>query len=113
SQIEVGGIHFDQTTTYRLANVTEAAATVDVDVVMKAASQALSVEPNATTTVTSASSHGTGQSVIPLHGLVATGTLTATAETNLAIVRGPQRILSSMQLDTIASVKAIHPDATP
>src|SRR5262249_41551390 len=95
SEFDARGIHWNQTSTSHLTTLTGAAAPVDAETTIQAPSQAISVEPNATTTLRSGTGHGAGQMVIPLHGLVVTSTVQSTAEINLTIVRGSRRLLTS------------------
>lgn len=107
SQYVVSGVTWERTTTYRLKALTDSAATVAAQSSMHADPQALSVEPNATIRLTSATSSASAELVVPLHGLVATATSQGTSEMNLLIVRGHLRLVSSVQTEAIGSVRPI------
>ncbi len=101
------GVMWDREATYRLRELAGSVATVEVDVVMRAPPQSLSVEPNASTRLTSGTSHTSVKLSVPLQGLVATGTSRGTFETNFAIVRGGQRAAATLQSETLLSVKPL------
>lgn len=105
------GLKWNRTATYRVMALSEASVTLDEVVVMNTGEQALSVEPNATTTVTSGHANVTGQIVIPFRGLVATGTEQVFTETNYLLVRGHRRDALTLQQETLASQGPA--DATP
>jgi hypothetical protein len=100
-------VKWNRTTTYRLRALTDSNATVEARIVMRAPSQALRVEPNATTRLTSATSEGTAELVVPLRGLVATGTIRSTSEASFSIIRGHLRITSTVQAEVLASVRPL------
>jgi hypothetical protein len=107
SEQSFAGVTWNRTVTYRLKALTDSSATVVTQIVMRARSQALSVEPNATTKLTSGTSNADGELIVPLRGLVATGTGQSTSEVNLLIVRGRLRITSTVQTETLSSVKPL------
>jgi hypothetical protein len=108
SEQSTSHIMWNRTVTYRLKTLTDSIATVDAQTVMRAPSQALSVEPNSTTRLTSAANSATSEVVIPLHGLVATSTSHGTGEMNVSMVRGHLRITASTQLETLSSIKPLE-----
>lgn len=110
SPYTVGGITWDRTTTFRLTGLAEGTATLTADVVERAGSQALSVEPNASTKLTSASSNGAAELTVPLGKLAPTVTARSNGEANLLIVRGRLRITSTVRNETTFTSK---PLATP
>jgi len=107
SEHSSAGVTWNRTVTYRLKALTDLSATIDVQFVMRAPSQALSVEPNASTKLTSGTSSANGELIVPLRGLVATGSAQGTSEMNLLIVRGRLRITSTVQTEMQSSVKPV------
>ena len=107
SEHSSAGVTWNRTATYRLKALTDSSATIDAQFVMRAPSQALSVEPNASTKLTSGTSNANGELIVPLRGLVATGSAQGTSEMNLLIVRGRLRITSTVQTETLLSVKPV------
>jgi hypothetical protein len=81
------GIIWDRTVTYRLRGLADSTAKVDADVKMRAEPQALSVEPNATTRITSGAATARAQLSVPLRGLVMTSTTRGTTELNFLIMK--------------------------
>jgi Family of unknown function (DUF6263) len=109
SQQTYSGVTWDRTIKYTLKAVSGGAATVVADITMRAGSQALSVEPNATTRLNSATGNATTELIIPLHGLVPTGMTQGTSEANFSIVRGHLRITSTVQSESSSSIKPFSP----
>jgi hypothetical protein len=107
SQQSSSGVQWSRTVTYELKSLTDSVATIDAQMVMHAPSQALSVEPNATTKLTSGSGNATAELIVPLHSLIATTTARQTSETNLLIVRGHLRITSTILTEILSSVKPL------
>jgi len=107
SRYVASGVTWERATTYRLKALTDLAATVDAKISMHADSQPLSVEPNATTRLTSATSNASAELVVPLHSLVATATSHGTSEMNLLVVRGHLRFASSVQTEAISSMRPV------
>lgn len=107
----VSGVTWTKKATYTLRDLTDGQATVDVSMAMRAGSQNLRVEPNATTTLTSGDGTSSGQAFVPRRGLVTTATAQTTTEANLLIVRGHLRISSTLRTEIISAVKRI--DAAP
>jgi hypothetical protein len=99
--ITVGGIRFEQTRNYRLVALDADSATVAIDFVARAASQPLSVEPNATVRLKSGSMTLTGTSKIPLRGIAWSGEGRGLFETDLLIVQGHRRTSSRVRLETL------------
>jgi hypothetical protein len=106
TQESIGGVVWDRTATYRLRGLADSIATVDADVTMHASNQAISVEPNSTTTLTSGTSNTTAQLTIPLHGLVSTATSQSTNEANFLLVRHHLRISSTTQTELSSSTRS-------
>ena len=107
SHESIGGVTWDRKATYRLRGLADSTASIDADIAMHASSQALSTEPNATTTLTSATMNIAAQLTIPLHKLVTTSSAQGTSESNFSIVRGHLRITSTMQIEMLSSVNPI------
>jgi hypothetical protein len=101
----LAGVTWDQTTTYQLRALTGTSATVEAETVMHARSQALRVEPTATTRLTSGTSRATSELIIPLRGLAATGASRTTTEANYSIVRKDLRITSTVQTEAAFSIR--------
>jgi len=108
SSTTIDRIHWRIAATYRLRELDEARAVLDCDADMKADGQALSVEPNATTTLKSGSGHATATITVPLHGMVIDNETHTTTETNLLIVQGHLRITATVLTDTISTVAHLH-----
>lgn len=106
-QDTLSGVTWTQKTTYTLRALTDGQATVDVSVAMRAQPQDLSVEPNATTKLTSGEGTASGQAIVPRRGLVASGSSQSANEVNLLIVRGRLRVSSVLRTETFSSVKRI------
>ncbi|MDB4956884.1 MAG: hypothetical protein JWO36_4453 [Myxococcales bacterium] len=113
SQQVSGTVTWNRTVTYQLKALTDSMATIDAQMVMHAPSQALSVEPNSTTRLTSGTSNATAEVVIPLRGLVPTLTNQGTTELNFSIASSHLRIISTVQMETLSSVKPVAGTATP
>jgi len=111
SRRSMSGVTWERTATYRLRELGASSATVDANVVMHASSQALTVEPNASTRLTSGTVTGSANLSVPLRGLVPTGMSQATSEMNFSIIRGRQRIITSLETQTFVSVKPIGTEA--
>ena len=107
SEQSLAGVTWTRAVTYRLRALTDSSATIDARIVMRAPAQALSVEPNATTKLTSGTSNANRELIVPLRGLVATGTGRSMSQMNLSIVRGRLRITSTVQTETLSSVKPV------
>lgn len=107
SRYVLSGVTWDKTTTYRLKALTDSSATVDAETSMRADPQALRVEPNASTRLTSATANATAELVVPLRSLVATATSRGTSEMNLLFVWGRSRLTSSVQTENISSSRPI------
>jgi hypothetical protein len=101
----IAGVTWKRRATYRLRDLSGSIASIDANVEMQASSQPLSVEPNATTRLTSGTSRARADLVIRLDGLFATGTSQGSNGINLNIVRRRQRITTTMQTETIVSVE--------
>jgi hypothetical protein len=99
SQESFFGVQWNRTVTYRLKALADSTAAIDAHMVMHAPSQTLSIEPNATTKLTSGTSNTTAELIVPLHRLMATATAQGTSETNLSIVRRHLRITSTIQTE--------------
>lgn len=84
SRMTISGIMWDRKTTYILRALDDSTASVDASVVMRASSQALRVEPNASTRLTSATASSSAELTVPLRGLVTTGASRGTSEANIA-----------------------------
>ena len=107
SRYVLSGVTWEQTATYRLRDLTDSVATVSAQISMHADSQALSVEPNATTRLTSATGNASAELVVPFHSLVATATSRGASEMSLLVVRGHQRLASSIQTEAFTSMRPI------
>jgi hypothetical protein len=105
SKVRAAEVRWNRVATYRLVALTESTATVDVSISMRAGSQPIRVEPNATTRLTSGKSSVTGQLVIPLHGVVATGSLQQTSELSLQSVRRLLRVQSTTRTESQLTVR--------
>ncbi len=110
SRTTVSRVTWDRKATYRLRDLTGGTAVLDATIEMHAGSQALSVEPNATLRLTSGSASGTGELSISLGGVFATGDTRTTSEMNYTIVRGHQRITSTMQTEWTVTARALPRD---
>jgi len=71
----------------------------------KAGSQALSVEPNATTTVTSGTATMVADLNVPLRGLVPIATAQGSSEVNLSSVQRHLRITSTVRTETLVAMQ--------
>lgn len=111
SQRKVSGVTWKRKATYTLRELTDGQAIVDVSVAMRAPSQELRVEPNATTTLKSGEGTASGQAFVPRRGLVISGSSQTTTEANFLIVRRRLRITSTLRTELFSSVKRI--DAAP
>jgi hypothetical protein len=107
SETKASGVTWTRKATYTLRELTDGQAIVDVSVALRAPSQTLRVEPNATTRMTSGTGTTSGQAFVPRHGLVISGSSTATTETNFLIVRGRLRIASTIRTEMLSSAKRI------
>lgn len=107
-QVTSSRIKWNVSATYRLREVDDTRAILDVALDMKAGEQALSVEPNATTTLKSATGHVTGTVTVPLHGLAFEGEGHVTTETRFLIVQGHLRITSTVESATLMTSKPVH-----
>lgn len=105
SEYVQAGVTWQRAIKYHLKEVTPTTATVDEEVAMRAGSQVLAVEPNATTRLASGTMTITGEMVVPLHGLVATGTAQGIGELDLELERGGHRAPSSLHSEITTSVK--------
>jgi hypothetical protein len=103
----ISGVKWTKKATYTLRELTDGQATVDVSIAMRAASQALRVEPNATTTLESGEGSTSGQAFVPRHGLVTSGSSQTTTEASFLIVRRHLRISSTVRTETLSAVKRI------
>lgn len=92
----IDGIHWRRHSSFHVRELTEQAATLDVTTQMRAESQALSVEPNATTRLTSASGTANGSTTIRFGSALAASDMHSLVEMNLLIVRGHARVQSSV-----------------
>lgn len=99
------GVRFRAVMTYRLRDLMPSQVTLDLETDLVAPEQALSVEPNASVHLTSATGRGTGHAVIPLHSAIATSSVQWTVELNLKIVRGRLRVTSSQTLERVQSLR--------
>lgn len=108
SSTTIDRIQWHIAATYRLRELDETRAVLDCAADMKADGQALSVEPNATTTLKSASGHVTATMTVPLHGVVIDGEAHTTTETNLLIVQGHLRVTSTVLTDTLSTMAHLH-----
>jgi hypothetical protein len=111
SQRRMSGVTWKNKATYTLRELTDDQAIVDVSVALRAPSQDLRVEPNATMTLKSGDGTATGQAYVPRRGLVTSGSFQTTTEANFLIVRRRLRISSTVRTETISAVKRI--DAAP
>jgi hypothetical protein len=109
SQQFFAGVMWDRTVKFTLTALDGPTATVIGEFAMHASPQALGVEPNATTKLTSGTLTATADLTIPLHGLAVTGTMRGTSEVNLVIVRGHLRITSTIQTEISSSVEVKPP----
>ncbi|MBA3541253.1 MAG: hypothetical protein H0T79_16700 [Deltaproteobacteria bacterium] len=78
-----------------------------MSLVARAPSQALRVEPNLSTRLTSAEINTTAELSIPLRGLVATITSRSVGTANYLVVRHRLRLISSVQTETVVSSKPL------
>jgi hypothetical protein len=91
------GASWELDTTYRLRELTDTHAVIDFDAVTTAKRQTLSLEPNASTTLTSGKGTMHGSVDVPLGGLVAPGEAHGTLEANLETAGGHTQQVVSMQ----------------
>lgn len=103
------GITSERKATYTLRELTEGQAIVDASIITRAPSQALRVEPNATTTLKSASGSVTAQLLVPRRGLAVAGSAESRVEINLSIVRKRLRITSTVLTETWTTAKRLEP----
>jgi hypothetical protein len=99
-EVTISGVRWQRTITYRLKDLVDDVATLEVTAALRASSQALSVEPNASQRLTSGAMDVTGVLVGPLHGIIASGDLRETSELNLLIVRGRVRAASTVRTES-------------
>ena len=105
---QAGGVRWQRAATYRLQELSPTTATVEAESRAVAGAQVLDVEPDASVRLTSATSSGSAEWSAPLQGLAATGTLRATSEASLSIVRGRARVTAVMHTEALASMRAIR-----
>jgi hypothetical protein len=108
SRPKIGDVTWDRTVTYTLRELTDSTATVDADILMTASSQAISVEPRATTTLTSGRNHLGMELIVPLHRLVPAGSLQSTTELNISLVQRALRVTTTLGIDLQLAVKALR-----
>lgn len=106
-----GGIHWHTTFTSRVKEISATHVTVELSGVMRAPSQPISVEPNATVRLTSADRSGNQLWVIPLDRLAASGELRERAELNVLVVRGRVRSSATLILERIGFFQPVVPPA--
>jgi hypothetical protein len=92
----IDAVHWQRHSTFHVRELTPNAATLDVTVQMRADSQALSVEPNATTRLTSGSGNAAGTVTVRFDRAVSASDMHGTTEVNLLIVRGHARVARSV-----------------
>jgi hypothetical protein len=102
-----GGIEWSRTATYVLAARSDDSVTLQATIEMRAGSQPVTIEPNASVRLTSGTSHTTADLVVPLHGLVDSATAHTTDQLGFSIVRRRQRITSTVQTETSTRVTAL------
>jgi hypothetical protein len=107
SRLSEGGVTWDRTVMYRLRELAGSTATVDADLVMRAPSQALSVEPNESVRLTAGTSNASAELIVPLHGLVTATQSLGTSEMKYSEVWGRLRITRTVQAETQFSVKPL------
>jgi hypothetical protein len=112
SQHTISGVTWQRTTTFQLKALTDSTATIDAQYAMRAGPQALSVEPNVTTQLTSGTSSGNVELTVPLHGLVVTGTTHGTSELNMVMVNRHVQITSSMDSEELSTVRPLSDTGT-
>jgi hypothetical protein len=105
SRSTIAGVKWTKKATYTLRELTDDQATVDVSIAMRAASQALRVEPNATTTLESGEGSTTGQAFVPRHGLVTPRSSQTTTEASFLIVNRHLRISSTVRSEALSAIK--------
>ncbi|MGE0867288.1 MAG: DUF6263 family protein [Kofleriaceae bacterium] len=106
SKLSSSSITWTRTVKYRVTALTETSVTVLTQVVMRASSQALSVEPNATTTLTSGEGNMTGELLLRRQAVMVTGRAQGNSEMNFQIVRGRLRITSTLRWETLTSIQS-------
>lgn len=111
SRATFSGVTWDRKATYTLRRLENSIATIDGAVVMRAASQALRVEPNASTRLTSASANSSGELTIALGSLVTEGAYQTSSEANFLIVNRRLRVSSTVRTQAEFSVKRLDGSA--
>jgi hypothetical protein len=101
------GVRWTRTSTYRLKELAGMTARVEADATIVAPPQTLSVEPNATTRLTSARGTVRGEYAVSLRGIGGTGTTSATGEASLSIVRGRARVTATLQTEELSSTRIV------
>jgi len=92
STIVVEKVQWYQTTTFTLRDRTSDTVTIDVATELRAGTQALHAEPNATTRLTGGTGRGSAHLVIPLRGLSIRGKADESRTLDVLITRGRTRI---------------------
>lgn len=96
----IDNIRWRRRATYQLRELTDAAATIDVNMTMTAESQALHVEPNATTRLTSGTGTMTGSMTVRFDRPIVASDLYSSLEMNVLVVRGRARGSSSVTMES-------------
>jgi len=107
----IGEAEWNETSTYRLRELTATGALIDVTTTATAQEQTLNAEPNRSTKLISGSATGTGQWRLPLHGIAVVGSAQFTGEQHLSIVNHRLRILSTVKTESFVDVKRIDEPA--
>ncbi len=103
STFETGEVRGLRVVTYRLRDRADDAVTVDAEVELRAADQALSTEPNATRHLRSARGTGTFHGVVPLRGVIADAQAQESVELDVLITQRHLRVQSKVTIETIFS----------
>lgn len=107
SRVRFGGVTWDRKISYALRDVTDTAFMIDAVAELRAESQAISVEPNRTTRLTSATAHSSSEAIIPRRGLTTTWTAIVSGELNLQIVQRRARVTSTLHIETTLATKPL------
>jgi hypothetical protein len=103
------GVRWERIETLRVRGLTDDAATLDSEVVMKAREQDLSVEPTSTAKLTGASMRTTSTLVVPLKRLVGERYGEASGDVGLSVTSKDLRVTSSTQIQSVFTAKPMEP----
>ncbi|MGE0550200.1 MAG: hypothetical protein AB7O24_10115 [Kofleriaceae bacterium] len=107
SKITWSKVIWTRTVKYRLTAMTDTSVTVFTEMVTRASSQALSVEPNASTVLRSGTANMTGDLLLRRHAVMGTGRAQGSTEMNFQIVRDHVRTTSTVRSEIVMRTKSV------